>query len=298
MTTSPGAFIHATPDGDEPQIDDTFELRRLMAHHGAMQDAPQTVMNFFAEWLTWSVRLATLALCIQLLHRLHPQALTRSRAAMWSKLHLSRALDCAAARPKAFACFPVLLLMSPPVLLAPFVRLLRLTWRLLLRPLLGMLLWLLDQPGPLVLRLAKAGAANAIGRLKASLLACAATPERVALLSLAVAVAALLTRRVEWPARLRAQLLRRARSLLATAMASIAAIATAALPATARQTMPPTPPLPPPPPPPPPTEFSCPITYLTMADPVVAADGRSYERAAIQQWLDTRESARASKPAD
>ena len=33
-------------------------------------------------------------------------------------------------------------------------------------------------------------------------------------------------------------------------------------------------------------EFLCPITYTVMSDPVMAADGRSYERAAIQKWLD------------
>jgi hypothetical protein len=30
----------------------------------------------------------------------------------------------------------------------------------------------------------------------------------------------------------------------------------------------------------------CPITLALMADPVVAADGHSYERAAIQEWID------------
>mmetsp|Transcript_92930 Transcript_92930/g.277335 ORF Transcript_92930/g.277335 Transcript_92930/m.277335 type:complete len:269 (+) Transcript_92930:67-873(+) len=32
-------------------------------------------------------------------------------------------------------------------------------------------------------------------------------------------------------------------------------------------------------------EFSCPITQELMRDPVIAADGHSYDRAAIQQWL-------------
>ncbi|KAG2500821.1 hypothetical protein HYH03_001583 [Edaphochlamys debaryana] len=40
-----------------------------------------------------------------------------------------------------------------------------------------------------------------------------------------------------------------------------------------------------PPPPTPPPEFLCPITQDLMSDPVVAADGHSYERAAIAQWL-------------
>ena len=34
-----------------------------------------------------------------------------------------------------------------------------------------------------------------------------------------------------------------------------------------------------------PESFVCPITYDLMADPVVAPDGNSYERFAIEQWL-------------
>lgn len=34
-----------------------------------------------------------------------------------------------------------------------------------------------------------------------------------------------------------------------------------------------------------PNELLCPITQQTMSDPVVAADGYSYERHAMQQWL-------------
>ena len=66
---------------------------------------------------------------------------------------------------------------------------------------------------------------------------------------------------------------------------------------------PPPPPLPPPPPPPPPLpppppppqkpesvkeeleELCCPITFVLMLDPVIAADGQTYERAAIEHWL-------------
>ena len=58
---------------------------------------------------------------------------------------------------------------------------------------------------------------------------------------------------------------------------------------------PPPPPLPPPPPPPPPQkppssesveeELCCPITCVLMLDPVIAADGQTYERAAIEHWL-------------
>ena len=35
----------------------------------------------------------------------------------------------------------------------------------------------------------------------------------------------------------------------------------------------------------PPDEFMCPITQEVMADPVVAADGHTYERAAIERWV-------------
>ena len=35
-----------------------------------------------------------------------------------------------------------------------------------------------------------------------------------------------------------------------------------------------------------PAEFVCPITQETMVDPVVASDGNSYERRAIQEVLD------------
>ncbi len=34
-----------------------------------------------------------------------------------------------------------------------------------------------------------------------------------------------------------------------------------------------------------PDGFECPLTMDLMADPVVAADGQSYERAAIERWL-------------
>ena len=37
-----------------------------------------------------------------------------------------------------------------------------------------------------------------------------------------------------------------------------------------------------------PRAFICPITCDIMDQPAVAADGNSYERAAIQQWLQTR----------
>ena len=36
-----------------------------------------------------------------------------------------------------------------------------------------------------------------------------------------------------------------------------------------------------------PHEFSCPITFEIMVDPAFATDGHSYERVAIQAWLDT-----------
>lgn len=39
---------------------------------------------------------------------------------------------------------------------------------------------------------------------------------------------------------------------------------------------------------PPPTSFLCPITQELMTDPVAAADGSVYERAAIQAWFRTR----------
>ena len=34
-----------------------------------------------------------------------------------------------------------------------------------------------------------------------------------------------------------------------------------------------------------PEEYLCPITLVIMTDPVIGSDGRSYERAAITQWL-------------
>jgi len=34
-----------------------------------------------------------------------------------------------------------------------------------------------------------------------------------------------------------------------------------------------------------PVDYLCPITHELMVDPVVTADGQSYERAAIEQWL-------------
>ena len=35
-----------------------------------------------------------------------------------------------------------------------------------------------------------------------------------------------------------------------------------------------------------PEDHSCPITYEVMTDPVTAADGMTYERAAIEKWLE------------
>jgi len=39
----------------------------------------------------------------------------------------------------------------------------------------------------------------------------------------------------------------------------------------------------------PPDQFTCPITQDIMSDPVIAADGHSYERAAIARWLQSHE---------
>ncbi|EOD19557.1 hypothetical protein EMIHUDRAFT_209151 [Emiliania huxleyi CCMP1516] len=38
----------------------------------------------------------------------------------------------------------------------------------------------------------------------------------------------------------------------------------------------------------PPADFVCPITTEVMSDPVMAADGQSYERTAIERWLATK----------
>ena len=38
----------------------------------------------------------------------------------------------------------------------------------------------------------------------------------------------------------------------------------------------------------PPPDFICPITFEVMSDPVMAADGHAYERAAIERWLATK----------
>ena len=35
-------------------------------------------------------------------------------------------------------------------------------------------------------------------------------------------------------------------------------------------------------------DFICPITTEVMSDPVMAADGHSYERSAIERWLATK----------
>ena len=37
-----------------------------------------------------------------------------------------------------------------------------------------------------------------------------------------------------------------------------------------------------------PHDFICPITTEVMSDPVMAADGHSYERSAIERWLATK----------
>lgn len=38
-----------------------------------------------------------------------------------------------------------------------------------------------------------------------------------------------------------------------------------------------------------PDQFLCPITFEPMVDPVVAQDGQTYERAAIEEWLTTHD---------
>jgi len=38
------------------------------------------------------------------------------------------------------------------------------------------------------------------------------------------------------------------------------------------------------------TEFICPITMMLMVDPVICSDGFSYERAAMEHWLSTKNS--------
>ena len=35
-------------------------------------------------------------------------------------------------------------------------------------------------------------------------------------------------------------------------------------------------------------EFICPITYELMREPIVASDGHTYEKSAIEKWLKTR----------
>jgi hypothetical protein len=42
--------------------------------------------------------------------------------------------------------------------------------------------------------------------------------------------------------------------------------------------------------------FNCPITYEQMSDPVIAMDGHSYERSALERWFD--ESARSGRNID
>ena len=45
-----------------------------------------------------------------------------------------------------------------------------------------------------------------------------------------------------------------------------------------------------------PPEFCCPITQVEMVDPVVASDGNSYERAALQKWIDQAHGSQAVSP--
>lgn len=46
-------------------------------------------------------------------------------------------------------------------------------------------------------------------------------------------------------------------------------------------------------------EFICPITYELMRDPVVASDGHTYEKAAIEKWLKNHKiSPRSGEPMD
>ena len=43
----------------------------------------------------------------------------------------------------------------------------------------------------------------------------------------------------------------------------------------------------------PPNAFLCPITRLLFVEPVVAADGHTYEKSAIQEWFTSNEEARS-----
>ena len=43
--------------------------------------------------------------------------------------------------------------------------------------------------------------------------------------------------------------------------------------------------------------FTCPLTLKVFQDPVVASDGRTYERSAIQKWIE-RKGTSATSPTD
>ena len=46
-------------------------------------------------------------------------------------------------------------------------------------------------------------------------------------------------------------------------------------------------------------EFLCPITYELMREPVVAMDGHTYEKSAIEKWLKSNQtSPRSGEPMD
>jgi hypothetical protein len=279
------------PDGvDEHDIADTVALRQRLSQALQSDEAMSAgfiasalldrAKTFCAEATTFVFRLVTMVMLIHLFLRFYPQAFNRARAKVeWSQYRLRRIVErVTSERPKLLVAIPIVALMAPPAVCAAIVVMVRLVLHLLAavvhvlgEPVLCCLIWLLDMPAFLF----RTGVDNALARLADGFLSgCASSSAwRVALIGVIVAaVAALLVGRDERSAAIQHCLsigclqpqLRRARALADAVARSMA-----------RQ-----------PPTRMPTKFECPITYETMRDPVVAADGHSYERSAIQHWLD------------
>ena len=280
------------PDGvDEHDIADTVALRQRLSQALQSDEAMSAgfiasalldrAKTFCAEATTFVFRLVTMVMLIHLFLRFYPQAFNRARAKVeWSQYRLRRIVErVTSERPKLLVAIPIVALMAPPAVCAAIVVMMRLVLHLLAavvhvlgEPVLCCLIWLLDMPAFLF----RTGVDNALARLADGFLSgCASSSAwRVALIGVIVAaVAALLVGRDERSAAIQHCLsigclqpqLRRARAL-----ADAVARSMARQPTATRM----------------PTKFECPITYETMRDPVVAADGHSYEHSAIQHWLD------------
>ena len=271
-------------DTDDDDVTDSVELRlqlaQLLRRDAVVEDSWISVLVelIASGCLAW-MRLVTFACWVVVFrladHRYDLRLEQRFRGLLIPAVSIwcdraVRARSWWMARPLLLALIPVALLAAPPQLYSAF----SLMFYLLLQswscacfitiPLRRLALFLLDAPISVLLRLLVVSWRNASRRIL-SLLGKAMSPAGVFILVLAGLAGSVF--------RTRYQVSRTAR--LTVNRAVLRQLADSALRLqpvrVARQQTP--------------NNFKCPITHDIMRDPVIAADGHSYEREAIERWL-------------